>query len=66
MEKLEEIETHQDERKTEARDVKTKEHENTNTRLKRAYAGKGVEHLEMKFGGGIYATQFTTSTGEKK
>ena len=46
--------------------METKEHENTNTRPKGANVGKGVDRLEMKFGGGKYDTQFTTSTREKK
>ena len=66
MEQPEEIEKYQDEREIEAVDLETKEHENTNTRPRRANVGKGVDRLEMKFGGGKYDTQFTTSTREKK
>ena len=46
--------------------METKERENTNTSPRRANAGKGVERLEMKFGGKTYDTQFATSTGERK
>ena len=46
--------------------MKTKERENTNTRPRMDNVGKGVERLEIKFGGKTYDTQFTTSTGEKK
>ena len=35
----------------ESGDLETKEHENTNTRPRRANIGKGVDRLEMKFGG---------------
>ena len=51
MEKLEEIEKNQDEREIEAIDLETKGRENTNTSPIRANTGKGVERLEMKFGG---------------
>ena len=66
MEQPEEIETNKYEREIEAGYLETKEHKNTNTRPIRANSGKGVEILEMKFGGKKYDTQFTTSTGEKK
>ena len=66
MEKPEEIEKYQYEREIEAVDLDTKESENTNTRPRKANVGKGVDSLEMKFGGGKYDTQFTTSTREKK
>ena len=66
MEQPEEVETNQDERKIEAGYMEAKYRENTNTSPRRANAGKGVERLEMKFGGKTYDTQFTTSTGEKK
>ena len=66
MEQPEEIETNQDDREIEARYLETEERENTNTRKRRANAGKGVERLEMKFGWETYDTQFTTITGEKK
>ena len=51
MEQPEEIEKYQDEREIEAGDLKTREHESTNTRPRRANVGKGVDRLEMKFGG---------------
>ena len=54
------------EREIEARDLETKDRENTNTSPRRANARNGVERLGMKFGGKEYDTQFTTSTGEKK
>ena len=66
MEQPEEIETNQDAIKIEAGDMVNKEHENTNTIPNRANSGKGVDCLEMKFGGKIYDTKFTTRTGEKK
>ena len=50
MEQPEEIETNQDERKIEAGNMETKERKNTNTRPIRSNTGKGLEHLEMKFG----------------
>ena len=73
MEKPEEIEEYQyydaqikqDERKIEAGDMEIKEHENTNTRPRAYNAGKGVERLEVNFGGKKYDTQFT-STEKKK
>ena len=46
--------------------METKERENTNTRPRMVNAGKGVDCLEMKFGGKTYYTKFTTSTGENK
>ena len=45
--------------------METKEHEDTKTRPRRLNTGKGVERLEMKFGGKKYDTQFT-STGKNK
>ena len=63
MEQPEEIEINQDEREIEAGDLETKERENTNTRPRRDNAGKGVERLEIKFGGKTYDTQFSASTG---
>ena len=42
--------------------METKELENTNTRPRRANAGKWVERLEMNFGGKTYDTQFTIRT----
>ena len=44
-------------------DMETWECENTNTRPIRSNVRKGVEQLEMKFGGKTYNTQLTTSTG---
>ena len=52
MEIPEEIETNQYEREIEARDLETRERENTNTRPRRANVGKGVDCLKMNFGGG--------------
>ena len=46
--------------------METKERENTNTRPRWINAKKAVEHLEMKFWGETYDTQFTTSAREKK
>ena len=46
--------------------METKKLENTNTSPSRANAGKGVEHLGMKFGDKTYDNQLITSTGEKK
>ena len=46
--------------------METKDHENTNTNPIRVNVLKEVERLDMNFGGKIYDTQFTTSTGEKK
>ena len=66
MEQPEEIDINQDEKEIEAVDLETKQRKNTNTRPRRANTGKGVEHCEMKFGGGKYDTQFATSTGQKK
>ena len=45
--------------------METKERENTNTRPKRANAGKGVERLEIKFRGKKYGTQFTSTVNKK-
>ena len=45
--------------------METKEHENTNTRPRRANAGKCVDRTGMNFGGLKYDTQFA-STGKKK
>ena len=36
--------------------METKERENANTRPRRANSVKGVEHLELKFGGKKYDT----------
>ena len=66
MEQPEEIEINQDEREIEAGDLETKERENTNTRPRRDNSGKGVERLEIKFGGKTYDTQLSASTGENK
>ena len=44
--------------------MKTKERENTNTRPRRDNTKKGIERLDMKFGGKTYDTQLTTSTGD--
>ena len=65
MGKPEQIETNQDEREIEAGDTETNLNSNTKTSPRRANAGKGVECLEMKFGGGKYDTPFATSTGKK-
>ena len=50
---------------TEAVYMETNARENTNKKPRREDSGKGVEHLDMKFGGKKYDTQFT-STGNKK
>ena len=46
--------------------METKDSENMNTRPIRANTGKGVERLEMKFGGKKYDTQFTSSRKKRK
>ena len=61
MEQPKEIERNQDEIEIEEGDLETKECENTNTRPRRSNTRKGVERLEMDFGGKTYDTQFTTS-----
>ena len=45
--------------------MKTKERENINKISRNANSGKGVESLNMKFGGNKYDTQFII-TGKKK
>ena len=45
--------------------MEDKDCENMNTIPRRSNAGKGVDHLKMKFGGKKYDTQFT-STGKKR
>ena len=45
--------------------METKARENTNKKPRREHSRKGVEHLDMKFVGKKYDTQFT-STGNKK
>ena len=42
----------------EASDIETKERENPRTIARRENIGKGVEHVEIKFGGNKYCTQF--------
>ena len=46
--------------------METKEHEDTKTRPRRPNTGKGVERLEMKFGGKKYDTQFTSTGNMRK
>ena len=53
-----------DEETTEASDIYTKECENTRTISRGENSGKGVERIEMKFGGNKYGTQFI-NTEEK-
>ena len=73
MEQTEEVEEYQDdyapinqdEIKIEASDMDTKDRKNTNTIPRRVNAGRGVERLNIKFGGKKYDTQFT-STGKKR
>ena len=52
--------------KIEARDMEAKERGKKNTRPIKANTGKGVERLEIKFGGKKYDTQFVTINREKK
>ena len=49
----------------ESRYIQTKEYYYTSTRPIRANAGKFVQHLEIKFGGNKYGTQFTNTEGGK-
>ena len=47
-----------DEDTAEASDIETKECENTSTITRRSNIGKIFEHLDMKFVGKTYSTQF--------
>ena len=49
----------QDEIQSESIYLETKARENINKKPRREDSGKGVEHLDMKFGGKKYDTQFT-------
>ena len=46
--------------------METKEGENMNRIPRRENSGKGVERLEMRFGGKKYDTQFTRTGNNRK